>query len=142
MIDVLQRRVVAAILHNDKREVLLQLRDDKPTIPYPNHWTFFGGAVEIGEAPDDAVHREMMEELEISIPLMFWKSYECPARTIAGKVATTNYVYFGQMTRDISTLKLLEGQAMRYFSQAESVGLDLAFMQSPVLAAFFAEKLR
>src|SRR5688572_28499269 len=101
MTDVLLKQVVAAILYNERGEILLQLRDDKPTIPYPNHWTFFGGAVEQGERPDEAVHREMMEELEIDVRLKFWKSYECPARTISGKVVTTNTVYFGRMTHDI-----------------------------------------
>lgn len=134
------KEVVAAILYNESGEVLLQLRDDKPTIPYPNHWTFFGGAVEKGEKPEDAVHREMMEELEIEVPLTFWKHYECPARTTPGVIVTTNHVFIGRMTYDISQLKLLEGQAMRYFSEAESKQLNLAFMQNPVLASFFAER--
>ena len=38
---------------------LLQLRDDIDTILYPGHWGLFGGHVEAGEAPEQAVLREL-----------------------------------------------------------------------------------
>lgn len=133
-----QLHVVGVILYNDARQVLLQLRDDKPGLRYPNHWTFFGGAVEDGEAPDDAIHRELLEELELQgVPLTSWISYECPARTIPGQVVTTNHMYIGHFTRPVESLTLHEGQAMRYFSQDETRELTLAFEQSPILARFF-----
>jgi len=42
---------------------LLQLRDDVDTIIYPGHWGLFGGHVEAGEAPEQAVLRELEEEI-------------------------------------------------------------------------------
>ena len=45
-------------------EYLLQLRDDHPGIFYPNQWSFFGGELEIGETPWQALQRELSEELE------------------------------------------------------------------------------
>lgn len=134
------REVVGAILLNDRGEVLLQQRDDKPTLRYPGYWTFFGGAVEADESPDEAMRRELWEELKIELPLTFWMRYECPARTVPGKFRTVNHVYVGRMTRDIKTLRLLEGQAMRYFTQEQSAKLTLAFLQSPVLASFWKER--
>jgi hypothetical protein len=44
------------------------------------------------------------------------------------------------MTHDIDNLNLLEGQEMRYFSEADSKTLNLAFMQNPVLESFFAQR--
>ncbi len=39
------------------------LRDDKPNISYPNHWSFAGaGSMEDGEEPIEAAKRELFEE--------------------------------------------------------------------------------
>ena len=47
--------------HND---YLLQLRDHTPDIAYAGYWSFFGGAIEAGEDPWQALQRELTEELE------------------------------------------------------------------------------
>ena len=47
------------IIENAEGRVLLQLRDDKRTIPYPNCWGTFGGQVEDGETPEHAIVREV-----------------------------------------------------------------------------------
>ncbi|MCU0495863.1 MAG: NUDIX domain-containing protein [Anaerolineae bacterium] len=134
------RNVVGAILLNERGEILLQQRDDKPDLRYAGYWTFFGGAVETGESPDEAIVRELIEELELSIPLQFWQSYVCPARTVAGEVQTTNHLYIGLVTQDLTTLTLHEGQTMRYFTPEEAQSLTLAFMQSPRLEAYFRQR--
>jgi len=51
------------LIENGRGEVLLQLRDDKPTIAYPNCWGTFGGQLEEGELPEAAIMREIEEEL-------------------------------------------------------------------------------
>ncbi len=43
--------------------VLLQLRDDKPDILFPNYWGFFGGTIEPTESAEQALIREIAEEL-------------------------------------------------------------------------------
>src|SRR4051812_49088417 len=43
----------------------MQLRDPLPHIFYPDHWGCFGGAVEHGETPLQAIQRELVEELEL-----------------------------------------------------------------------------
>lgn len=136
-------RVVSAILMNEQGEVLLQQRDSaetKPDLPYAGYWTFFGGAVEPGEEPGDAIRRELQEELELEAVLKFWQSYQCPARTIPGELVTINYVYIGRLDRNVHSMTLHEGQKMDYFSQSASADLDLAFMQSPVLSSFFEQR--
>lgn len=55
---------VAAMLMLDDGRYVMQLRDDKRGIFYPGHWGCFGGAVNPGEPPDDALRRELKEELE------------------------------------------------------------------------------
>lgn len=55
---------VAALLVLDDGRYVMQLRDALPDIFYPNHWGCFGGAVDAGERPIEALRRELREELE------------------------------------------------------------------------------
>ena len=57
---------VGAIIKFDNK-YLLQLRDDKPNIYFPNYWGLFGGATEANEEPIDAVRREILEEISLEI---------------------------------------------------------------------------
>src|SRR5689334_14755210 len=47
-------------------QLLLILRDDKPTIPDPNTWSVIGGFVEENESFDEGLLREIQEEISIS----------------------------------------------------------------------------
>lgn len=58
---------VAAIIVLEDGRYLLQHRDDLPNIWYPDHWGCFGGAVDLGETPDIALIRELLEELELKV---------------------------------------------------------------------------
>ena len=54
--------VVKAVIYKDQK-YLLQLRDDNPEISSPNTWGFFGGGVDDGETHEEALIRELNEEL-------------------------------------------------------------------------------
>jgi 8-oxo-dGTP pyrophosphatase MutT (NUDIX family) len=59
--------VAIAILYQDNK-FLMQLRDNIPNILYPGHWALFGGHIEPGETPDEAVQREILEEIGYTLP--------------------------------------------------------------------------
>lgn len=61
------KKIAAIIFENDKGEILLYLRDNKPEIPFPDYWDLIGGHVEEGETPEDALVREVKEELDIDL---------------------------------------------------------------------------
>ncbi len=58
---------VAALLVLEDGRYVMQLRDALPSIFYPNHWGCFGGAVDAGERPLEALRRELREELEYEL---------------------------------------------------------------------------
>jgi len=66
MID-LMKHIATALLFDRNNKLLIYLRDDKPTIPFPNHWDLFGGYVEDGETPEQALVRETKEELDLEL---------------------------------------------------------------------------
>ena len=45
--------------------MVLQLRDNKKNVIFPNKWGFFGGDIKVGETHLKALKREMFEELNI-----------------------------------------------------------------------------
>ena len=54
--------VAIAILYQDEY-FLMQLRDDIPNIAAPGCWGFFGGHLDPGETPEEALRRELVEEI-------------------------------------------------------------------------------
>jgi 8-oxo-dGTP diphosphatase len=57
---------VKGIIILNKR-YLLQLRDNKKNIYFPNFWGLFGGRVDIGETFINALRREIKEELNLVV---------------------------------------------------------------------------
>ncbi|HET7410459.1 MAG TPA: NUDIX domain-containing protein [Paracoccaceae bacterium] len=57
---------VAALMVTPDGRYLMQHRDDLPGIFFPGFWGCFGGAIEPGESPRDALLREIFEELAYS----------------------------------------------------------------------------
>ena len=104
--------VALAMLHRDGRW-LLQLRDDIDSIIYPGHWGLFGGHVEAGESPADAIQRELEEEISWvpSAPLQLWFS-DASGTRIA-------HVFRGPLTVPLEQLKLREGQDLKLASLEE-----------------------
>jgi 8-oxo-dGTP pyrophosphatase MutT (NUDIX family) len=58
-----------ALIVDEQARYLVQLRDSKPTIFFPNHWGCFGGAVEPGETDESCLARELDEELGLEVRL-------------------------------------------------------------------------
>lgn len=60
--SILLKQVVAAVMLRDSHVLICQRRADQP---FPLQWEFPGGKVETGEAHDEALRRELREELGI-----------------------------------------------------------------------------
>ncbi|MBM7573344.1 (deoxy)nucleoside triphosphate pyrophosphohydrolase [Aquibacillus albus] len=57
--------VVGAVLTNNKKEILCALRG--PQMSMSNYWEFPGGKIEANEQPEEALAREIKEELQCEI---------------------------------------------------------------------------
>ena len=49
------------ILFNTNNQILLVLRDNKDSIPFPNTWNLLGGILENGESPEECIRKEIRE---------------------------------------------------------------------------------
>lgn len=118
------------IILNSQQQVLLVLRDNKSSIPFPNTWALLGGYIEENESPEAAIRRELVEELELELrEVNFFKSYfweECD-----------EHIFWTQLNLDISQITLLEGQKLGYFSREEINQLEFASHYDRILAEFF-----
>jgi 8-oxo-dGTP diphosphatase len=131
-------KVAAIILENEQGEILLYLRDDKPGLPFPGHWDLFGGHVEDEETPEEALVREVKEELGIELrDYRFFRKYEC----LTGDVhPNTKFVYTGRITQSAGELTLNEGQRLQFFSKSEIPNLRFANILKDVVMDFLTGK--
>jgi 8-oxo-dGTP pyrophosphatase MutT (NUDIX family) len=84
----------------------MQLRDNNPNIVYPGHWAFFGGHIELGETPEIAVQREILEEIGYTLPPTFSK-FGCYPDERA-----LRHVFHAPLTVELNQLVLNEGWDM------------------------------
>ncbi|MDQ2906678.1 MAG: NUDIX hydrolase [Chloroflexota bacterium] len=121
------------ILMNDKNQVLLQLRDDTPTIAYPAMWSLPGGHLEEGEAPEQCIIREMKEELGVELET-------APLFVAAQRSYGFEYTFWSKATFHVEDIALTEGQAIRWFPFEEIKNTTLGYEDNTILETFFQEK--
>ncbi len=116
---------VAALLYSPDGRFLLQLRDDKPGISLPGHWALFAGQVEQNESPDQAILREIAEELSWQPPALHWFSESVQSLPRPRNPMVRRIWYQGMLPgSDLSFLRQTEGQDMRLFTLDEMLRLD------------------
>jgi len=131
------KKIAAIILENDKGEFLLYLRDNKPGIPFPNHWDLIGGHVEEGETPEEALVREFKEELDLDLKeYTFYKKYEC---LTGDAYENIKYIYSGKINLPIEKVTLLEGVRPQYFSREEIPGVKFANMLKSIVMEYISD---
>lgn len=62
-----QHRFCLALITDDNGNFVLQQRDNKPSILYPNKISLFGGGAVLRETPHQCLSRELREELGIEL---------------------------------------------------------------------------
>ena len=128
----MKRRGCSIIFVNDKKQVLLFLRDNKPEIPFPNMWDVPGGHVEEHENPDQCIVREMKEEIGMELDgFQVFSIEEFDDRV--------EYSFWKKENIDINKTILTEGQYLKWFKENEVRSTELAYGFNGILEDFFAQ---
>jgi 8-oxo-dGTP diphosphatase len=130
------RQIATLILENPSGQILLYLRDDKPSIPFPHHWDLFGGHVEPGETVQEALVREVREELDLELDdFTFFRRYECLEGDAFPNV---KHVFTARIGRSSDSLTLREGERLAWFDRREIPELRIANILKAILLDFIA----
>ena len=130
---------VAKVILLERGNLVLQLRDNKPSIEFPGMWSLFGGMIEKNEDPKEAILREIEEELCIKVKEISFLWDFTFNRKDGVKILHKIY------EADISSLwgkhRLMEGQAVDSFHFDQ-----LKFLRAPpfiqeLLARYQREKI-
>ncbi len=96
---------IAVAMIERQGQWLLQLRDDIEGIVHPGTWGLFGGHLDPGETPEQALRREVEEEINwVADEVSLWFSHQEPHRVL--------HVFHLQLTAPLEILELREGQDM------------------------------
>ena len=114
--------VALAMLQRDGRW-LIQLRDEIPTIVAPGCWGLFGGHLEPGETPEQALRRELLEEIS-------WQTPDLELVMVHPIHRRTAHVFRGELSVRLEQLQLLEGQ-----------DLDLVSPEDFLMGSIWSSKL-
>ena len=108
---------VAAIIQLDDGRYLLQQRDDIPGIWYPGHWGCFGGAVDDGEAPLQALTRELQEEIEFDVrEAIYFTRLDFDLAGLGMRRYYRIYYVVSMTSAELDRIRLHEGRAAKAFS--------------------------
>jgi len=118
-------RVVGAAIVAGRRCLVAQRG---PGMSSPGRWEFPGGKVEAGERPEDALARELQEELGVEVAVGLWVGRgEAPGRS--GRVVLD--VYLARLVR--GEARPLEHAEVRWVGAPELATLEWAAADVPVV---------
>ena len=93
-----------------------------PGIWFPGHWGFFGGAVEPGESPIEAVMRELVEEIGVALTADRFALFLRLEFDLAGIGPRARHVFTATLSdAELPLLTLGEGAEMRWVDGGEAL---------------------
>lgn len=115
----LWRRTVSCWIMNKKGEILLQKRADNK-LRNPNMWAKTGGQVDSGESVEEAIFREVKEEIGIEIPKEQIQVLECwKGKELNNKRFAYNFIFVVDYKIEDYKLQKEEVAEVKYFTIEE-----------------------
>ena len=126
----MKRKGTSIVFVNDEKQVLLLLRDDKSSIPYPNTWDVPGGHVDNDETPEQCIVREMKEEMDLDLE-------DFQLFSVMEFIDRIEYTFWKKANLDIKNITLHEGQQLKWFTEFEARNTKLAYGFNEIIDDFF-----
>lgn len=117
------KEVSKIILINDKKEILLYLRDEKKEIPYPGYWDFIGGGVDPGENFLEPIKREVKEEINLSFSNIIELGKIFVKKDKLCNEDVFIFLFKAKINITAEKIKLNEGQRLKYFELKDILNL-------------------
>lgn len=114
----LWRRTVSCWIMNEKGKILMQKRTPNKK-RNPNKWAKTGGQVDSGETPEEAIAREVKEEIGIEIPRNQIVSYKVFKSDEKNKRFSYNYLFIVGYKLGDYVLQKEEVAEVKYFTIEE-----------------------
>ena len=122
--------VVAAVIEVDGRVLCMQR--GRTRYPYTSYlWEFPGGKIEPGETPEQALHRELLEEMDLDVEV-----YELLATVTHDYPDFTITLAAYRCTASTTAFTMREHAASRWLPWDELPSLDWCAADERLVAAF------
>ena len=111
---------VIVFLYDNNMSYLFQLRDNKESIIFPEHWGLFGGEIKENEEPLDAAFRELQEEIEyVPDEIYEFRQYNRQDMLRGELQDYSIHAHYAKLTVAQSELVLHEGADLALFTENE-----------------------
>jgi hypothetical protein len=139
-VKVFQRWVSVILFYNKKGQILLQGRSGKVS-KSGEEWGFFGGGIDEGETPEQAILREVKEELGYDLKKVikignYENQYYNPKAKAHRKLYRT--IFATPLNDKIINSKVIEGDKSKLFTTDEAKGLKIIPGDKEVIEIFEA----
>jgi len=119
---------------------VLQLRDNIPTISAPGQWSFFGGKIEEGETPLEAVKREVYEEITLK-PKKYTELWPIDFYSEFDKTMVRSWLFTVDVADVWVTRQLREGKDANAFDFEELSKIEMPTAMREALIRFHNERM-
>jgi 8-oxo-dGTP diphosphatase len=107
----LDHHLAIVIIYKSDR-FLMQLREGSNNTVYPRCWGLFGGHIELGEMPEQAVKRELLEEINYVVS-------DIPKFGVHLELGIECHIFYGELISEFEDLTLREGLDIALFTKQE-----------------------
>ncbi len=118
-----------------KKKYLLQFRDNKKNIFFPNYWGLFGGRLNKDEKNSIGILREIKEELNLEVKIR--KEIMRIDYDMIGYKKKRKLTYYECYTKDFSKLILFEGKRFKFLAFNELKRLKIIPMDYVAINAHY-----